>query len=41
MGITNNEGDGVLNWSEKGVNKTLSDILTTTYFHCPMSQEAL
>ncbi|PKX90586.1 carboxylesterase family protein [Aspergillus novofumigatus IBT 16806] len=40
MGITNNEGDGVLNWSEKGVNKTHSDILTTTYFHCPMSQEA-
>ncbi|GFF44552.1 cholinesterase [Aspergillus lentulus] len=40
MGITNNEGDGVLNWSEKGVNKTLSDILTTTYFNCPMSQEA-
>ncbi|GIC93655.1 uncharacterized protein Aud_010143 [Aspergillus udagawae] len=41
MGITNNEGDGVLNFSEKGVNKTLSDILTTTYFNCPMSQEAL
>ncbi|RHZ58020.1 uncharacterized protein CDV56_107946 [Aspergillus thermomutatus] len=40
MGITNNEGDGVLNWSEKGVNKTLSNILTTTYFNCPMSQEA-
>ncbi|THC88075.1 hypothetical protein EYZ11_012476 [Aspergillus tanneri] len=40
MGITDNEGDGALNWSEKGVNKTLSDILTTTYFNCPMSMEA-
>ncbi|KAF7171978.1 hypothetical protein CNMCM5623_004237 [Aspergillus felis] len=41
MGITNNEADGVLNWSEKGgVNKTISDILETTYFNCPMSQEA-
>ncbi|KAF5861087.1 hypothetical protein ETB97_000598 [Aspergillus alliaceus] len=41
MGVTDNEGDGALNWSNKGINKTLSNILTTTYFNCPMAQEAL
>ncbi|KAK2781889.1 hypothetical protein FQN52_001289 [Onygenales sp. PD_12] len=42
MGITDNEGDSVLNFSEKGgVNKTLSNILTTTFFNCPLAQEAL
>lgn len=41
MGHLNNEGDSVLNWSEdRGINKTFSDIITTTLFNCNMALEA-
>jgi hypothetical protein len=41
MGIMNNEGDSVLNWSpEDGINKTVSDIVTTTLFNCNIALEA-
>jgi hypothetical protein len=38
----NNEGDAVLNWSpQNGVNKTISDIITTTLFNCNIALEAM
>jgi hypothetical protein len=41
MGIMDNEGDSVLNWSpENGINKTVSDIVTTTLFNCNIAPEA-
>ena len=39
--MSDNEGDGVVNWSPNcGVNKTLSDIFTLTFFECPITLEA-
>jgi hypothetical protein len=41
IGSNDREGDAVLNWSEKdGVNKTFSDIVTTTLFTCNIALEA-
>ncbi|KID64795.1 carboxylesterase family protein, partial [Metarhizium hybridum] len=41
MGHTKNEGDSILNWTEKcGVNKTLSDLATALIFNCNMALEA-
>jgi len=41
MGITNDEGDGVTNWSPtRGVNESLADAITTTFFNCQMAAEA-
>ncbi|GAB1314696.1 hypothetical protein MFIFM68171_04906 [Madurella fahalii] len=41
MGITDNEGNGAVNWDPfHGVNQSLSETLTTTFFNCPMAREA-
>jgi hypothetical protein len=41
LGITDNEGDGVTNWDPvRGVNKSLSAAITTTFFNCPLALEA-
>jgi hypothetical protein len=41
MGILDDEGDGAVNWDPvRGVNKSLSEAITTTFFNCPMAKEA-
>ena len=41
IGSNEREGDGVLNWSPTdGINKILSDLITLTFFDCPISLEA-
>jgi hypothetical protein len=41
MGILDDEGDGGVNWDPvRGVNQSLSETITTTFFNCPMAKEA-
>jgi carboxylesterase type B len=41
MGTMAQEGDGILNWSPtQGVNRTFSDIVTTSLFDCNIALEA-
>jgi carboxylesterase type B len=41
MGMNDQEGDGVENWSAKcGINQTFSNIITLSFFECPLTLEA-
>jgi hypothetical protein len=41
MGMNDQEGDAVENWSAKcGINQTFSDIITLSFFECPLTLEA-
>ncbi len=41
MGMTLNEGDAVTNWDPvKGINKTVSRIITETSFECNTAAES-
>ena len=41
MGMNDQEGDAVQNWSPKcGINQTFSDVITFSFFECPLTLEA-
>ncbi|KAL2129923.1 hypothetical protein VTI74DRAFT_7140 [Chaetomium olivicolor] len=41
MGTTDNEANGAVNWDPiRGVNQSLAEAFTTTYFNCQMAREA-
>lgn len=41
LGVTNDEGDSVMNWSaECGVNKTASAIISTSLLNCNIALES-
>ncbi|KAI9777659.1 MAG: hypothetical protein M1816_004616 [Peltula sp. TS41687] len=40
MGTTEHEGDYIAPWTSRGVNRTLSDIITLDLYHCTVAGEA-
>lgn len=40
IGDVENELDGLMPWTPRGINHTASDLLTSTFFHCPTAAEA-
>jgi hypothetical protein len=41
LGVTDNEGDGVMNWSaECGINKTAASAISSVLLNCNIALEA-